>query len=90
MDGKKISGFVPPARVQRVWYLFKRSHRLRTKHGRNTPDLHCKSFLGKAEAIERRRSKLARSIKEESFKHRDWIEMKIEQAFLEPGRVIGV
>lgn len=90
VDGKKISGFVPPVRVQRIWYLFKRQHKLQTKHSRRTLDLHCRNFAGRAVAIERRRRVLVKAISNESQNYRQWIEDRLESSFTEPKRIIGV
>lgn len=90
MDGKKISGSVPPVRVQRVWYLFKRQYRLKTKQNRKVRDLHRRDFESQAKGIDIRRIALAICVADESKKHREWIEKKLDQSFVEPGKVIGV
>jgi len=90
MDRKKISGFVPPIRVQRIWYMFKRQHKLQTKHSRMILDLHCRNFACRAVAIDRCRRKLVKAILDESQNHRQWIEDRLESSFIEPKRIIGV
>lgn len=85
-----ISSPVPPIRVQRVWYLFKRQYRLKTKQNQHVRDLHRRDFGAQAKEIDLRRRALAICVAGESKKHRDWVEKKLDQSFIEPGKVIGV
>ena len=86
------AGFVPPPRIQRIWYLFKRQHALEQKSAKHTADLHMNDFRKLAVSLREKRIDIIKAmhIDQLSNPYRSWLESKIDDVIAKPGRLMGV